>query len=215
MFENRGALGSISLNGMPSEERRLKDGDLLQVGEAIFHFLEGVDVFSNLYAELSRVAHRDFLTGAFNQGYFWYILQEWTNLSTRMKSPLSLVMIDVDDFKRINTDHGHNGGDFILKHVVKRISHRLRKGDIFCRSGGDELSIILPNTTKENALKVAEEIRQEIAREPFIYEGVQIPITLSVGVSEYQSGMTKEQFHGAADQMMYKVKKLGKNRVEG
>lgn len=213
VLENRGEPGSTLLNGYPNQIRRLKDGDLLQIGGTIFHFLEGVGVLSDIYAQLFRASRIDLLTDAYNAAHFDASLDDWMNLSKRHSQSLSLLMIDIDSFKKVNDTYLHLGGNAVLKQIAQRIFKRLRKGDIFCRYGGEELAIILPETPKESAVGYAEEIRQAIASEPFTYQHHSFHVTVSIGVAEYKEGMSKDDFVEAADERLYHAKHTGKNKV--
>ncbi len=214
LFENHGDPGSVLLNGLINEEHRLKDGDLLQIGNTIFHFLEGVGIQSDIYAQLLRLTRIDLQTGAYNKAHFETALEDWIMLSKRHTQSLSLIEIDIDHFKRVNDTYGHEAGDVVLKQLAERILKRVRKGDVFCRiGGGEEFALILPETPKENAVKFAEEIREEIANEPFVYDGLLLPVTISLGVGEYQEEMSTEEFKKNVDKLLYQAKQMGRNKV--
>lgn len=212
-FENRGQPGSVLLNGYINEERELKDGDLLQIGGTVFHFLEGIGIQSNIYAQMIHLTRVDLLTGAYNKAHFGVSLEDWINLSKRHTQSLALIVFDIDHFKKVNDTYGHLVGDAVLKQVAERVLHRVRKGDVFCRNGGEEFALILPETRKDSAVQFAEELRHEIAKEPFLCQDISLSVTISLGVAEYQKGMTKVDFEGAADRAMYAAKHTGRNRV--
>lgn len=216
IFENLGKKGSVFVNQFPSEEHRLTDGDLLRVGQTVFHFLEGIGILSDIYSQMSQATRIDLQTGAYNKAHFQVALEDWMTLTKRHRQTLSLLMIDIDHFKRVNDTYGHLAGDLVLKQLSDRILKRVRKGDVFCRvGGGEEFALILPETSKESAIKFAEELRQEIERAPFNYEQISLPVTVSIGVAEYVDGMTKDEFIQAADTLMYQAKNAGRNRVVG
>jgi diguanylate cyclase (GGDEF)-like protein len=123
----------------------------------------------------------------------------------RQHSPLSLLLIDIDDFKKINDTHGHIGGNDVLKNLAQIFQRAVRITDVLVRLGGDEFGVLLPGTDRSGAMHVAENIRSrvETAR-----------TTVSIGVAEYLRGSGAEVLQIQADQALYRAKELSKNRVE-
>ena len=162
-----------------------------------------------LSKKLEYMAYYDKLTNIFNRRKFRDILDEFVNFSKRYKSPLSLIFLDIDDFKKVNDTYGHEVGDFILKEVVNVAKKSLRKSDVFGRWGGEEFLILLPNTDVNGAKMVAEKIRKSI--EDYDFNGLKI--TISLGVTQLKIDDTIEKFVNRADMALYQAKKEGKNRV--
>ncbi len=212
-FENRGMTGAISLNGFPSEEQELKDGDFLKIGGTIFQFLGGAGVASKIYKALLLATRIDLLTGAYNHAHFASSLEDFVNIANRHGQPLSLIMFDIDHFKKINDTYGHYGGDAVLRYLSGLVNNRIRKGDIFCRTGGEEFGLLLPETPKENALQLAEKLRYDIAKVPVSYKGQEIIVTISVGVGQYIDNEHHLVFGERVDKLMYQSKHTGRNKV--
>jgi diguanylate cyclase (GGDEF)-like protein len=166
---------------------------------------------------LTTLAVRDGLTGLYNQSYIKARLQEEILRSERYKSALSLMMIDLDDFKPLNDRYGHVVGDRILRAFGELLQDVIRSSDIAGRYGGEEFLVILPQTSCLDAAAAAERIRKEIALFPFrISAGEEkaCRITISIGVyaSPFLSQKT-EEIIGLADAALYRAKKEGKNKV--
>jgi len=169
----------------------------------------------SLHAQLHEQAIHDALTGLFNRGYLNDTLERETHRSQRHQHPLSLLMIEVDSFKRFNDDFGHEAGDVTLQQVAELIRANTRADDIACRFGGDEFTLIMPETTLESAVQCAERLRESAAVLPLQYNGKPLGnLTLSVGVAVFpRHGETGALALRAADEAMYKAKQAGKNRV--
>lgn len=164
-----------------------------------------------------ELAARDPLTGLANRRALMEAMRHQVALAARRQTPLSLLMIDLDFFKQVNDRHGHMTGDAVLCAVAERIGQRLRAQDVFGRYGGEEFVILLPHTDAEGALRVAEDVRWHIERTPIVFDGAEIPITLSIGVHSripadgHDAG---EAMLAAADRALYAAKASGRNRGE-
>jgi diguanylate cyclase (GGDEF)-like protein len=167
-----------------------------------------------LFAEVRDHSVKDGLTGCFNRAHTLEILDSEIARSRRSNAPLSVVMFDVDHFKRINDRYGHTVGDAVIASVGQRIRHVLRRSDVRCRYGGDEFLVVLPETDEEGALRVGEWLRAEI--EQVVVQGGadEIVPTVSVGVATAQSGeMTGTALIDRADTALYQAKASGRNCV--
>jgi len=155
----------------------------------------------------------DYLTGLFSKRYFdSHLRYNITDAKVR-KQPLSLMMIDVDGFKLINDDFGHLRGDYVLKIVAENLRKSIRRIDICARYGGDEFSIILPDAPIEEAVTVAQRILKTM-NELVVYDDEKvIPISVSIGLSEWNEAMTQEELINSADRAMYTIKKSGKTKI--
>jgi diguanylate cyclase (GGDEF)-like protein/PAS domain S-box-containing protein len=160
------------------------------------------------YKELHYLTVTDPLTHIHNYRHFVNSLVYELKRIKRYQGELSMLMMDIDGFKSYNDHLGHVEGDELLKKFSLTVHLNLREIDIFCRYGGDEFVVILPGTGKEEAVLVAEKIRKAVENASF-----QRPVTLSIGVVEYQEKMTRHDLIFNADKALYKAKNLGKNRV--
>lgn len=175
-----------------------------------------VDVIKKIN-ELNLIAITDELTGTYNKRYIFEKLPVEIMLHRLECKPLSILMIDVDHFKRINDAHGHMAGDCILKAFGGVLKETLRKEkDWVSRFGGEEFLICLPDTNKDKALHIAERIRTKVENRNFAYCDTSIALTVSIGVSTLD-GETKdvEEFINYADRQLYGAKEKGRNCIEG
>lgn len=157
----------------------------------------------------------DQLTGLYNRRYMNSQLHQWMQRSLIGRSPLSLIAVDIDHFKRVNDTFGHQAGDEVLRQLADRLRVNVRPMDVVCRPGGEEFIIIQPETSGDRAAAAAERIRQAVAGEPFqLEDGRTISITLSAGVSVLDGpDDTPSDLFGRADRALYEAKEAGRNRV--
>ncbi|MCW8834964.1 MAG: diguanylate cyclase [Rhodospirillales bacterium] len=165
--------------------------------------------------KLERLASRDGLTGLHNRRMFHALLEAELARAARYKRPVALLMLDIDHFKRINDTYGHQAGDVALKEVGRRLLRLARTVDHVCRYGGEEISIILPETDANGAVNIAERMRSDMAAVPFdIGEGRSITLTVSIGIAIYPvDAAADDSLIAAADGMLYAAKAGGRNRV--
>ena len=161
--------------------------------------------------KLQSMAIRDGMTGLFNHSFMEQLIEDAINRSKRSATPLTLLMIDVDNFKQINDTHGHNAGDEVLVHLAKMLEGSKRSTDYLGRWGGDELILLLTDTHLQGAARVAEKLRTLVENQTFPYQS---HLTISLGASEYNSQDNLPRFIGRADAAMYRAKRTGRNRVE-
>jgi len=165
---------------------------------------------SQKYEDTLTKAHTDALTSLWNYGYFQYRLDEELVQAKIKNYPVSLLMIDIDDFKKFNDRRGHIQGDNALKMISTIIRENCRRIDIACRYGGEEFSVILPYTPKEEAHTLAERIRKSVKRNPILNE----TFTVSIGAASFpQDAPDKESFISKSDQALYLAKGQGKDKV--
>ncbi len=158
-------------------------------------------------------AMRDALTGTYNRGETLRRLEEETERTRRERKPLSLIMMDIDHFKKINDTHGHLVGDAVLKETVRRVQSVVRSYDVVGRFGGEEFLVILPNADGEIAVRVAERIRAAVASRPVIDGAVSVTVTLSAGVATAEAVQAVDALIQSADEALYQAKRTGRNRV--
>jgi diguanylate cyclase (GGDEF)-like protein len=169
-----------------------------------------------LHEELERLSVTDRLTELYNHGYFQQRLEEELGRAGRFNHTLSLIMIDIDDFKEFNDTYGHPRGDRVLHMVSETIKANLREMDVAARYGGEEFVVVLPETDAEGAAAVAERIRAGVESLSFATAEGAAPVhkTISVGVATYpQHATAQNRFVEAADKAMYAAKHAGKNKV--
>jgi diguanylate cyclase (GGDEF)-like protein len=167
-----------------------------------------------MLTRVETLANVDSLTGLFNRRRFETVIDKEFKRSMRYNVPLSCLMLDIDHFKKVNDTFGHTVGDGVLLETVKIIQNNIRDVDTVARWGGEEFIIMSPNTSKNNALIVADRIRKSMAGQSFPNVGNK-KITISIGIADIpdQAIITKEQLINAADQALYDAKKNGRNRV--
>lgn len=175
---------------------------------------ESEEYFKNLSNSQMELANTDPLTGISNRRFFFDIATKLIKISSRTKTSLSILMIDIDFFKTINDTYGHLVGDDVLKYLTRHIENSLRESDIFARFGGEEFVVLLPETDLEEGLIVAEKIRLLFSENIYIENKVSIPFTVSIGVSQYKNEPLLEKVIQRADEALYKAKNNGRNKVE-
>lgn len=163
---------------------------------------------------LELQAHTDVLTGLANRRHFFEVAEAELERSRRYETPLSLLMLDIDRFKEVNDAHGHRAGDRVLQQLARTCLEVLRSVDVVGRVGGEEFAILLPETSLEGAVEVAERLREavalaEVARE----EGVPLRITVSIGVAMLAGTVNLDTLLSQADAALYDAKRTGRNRV--
>jgi diguanylate cyclase (GGDEF)-like protein len=164
--------------------------------------------------ELSRLASTDDLTGALNRRKIMELAAGEYERFLRERRPLSVVMIDIDRFKKLNDTYGHEAGDLILTSFTAYVAKGLRHGDIWGRLGGDEFVLVLPDTPVEQAEAVAERLRLGLG-EPVVWQGQQLPFTISSGIAAArEKDRSIEPVIKRADKALYSAKRKGRNRTE-
>lgn len=159
---------------------------------------------------LEYLARHDALTGLFNRQYTQKLLEQEIERCERYDAALSVLVIDIDHFKRVNDDHGHACGDTILQNVARLIRERIRTNDVVGRWGGEEFLVLLPHTTIDGASEAAESLRAHVEQ----LEGDDSPaVTISVGAAEREAGENADGLFDAADMALYDAKEQGRNRV--
>lgn len=171
---------------------------------------------SEIHREVQEMATIDSLTGLFNKRYFIENLTKEFKSTIRYQTPVSLIMLDLDDFKPVNDRFGHQAGDLVLREITSLVARSLREIDVPARYGGDEIAIILPETVMEQAFFVAKRIKRLIEDHPIKFGENCIKVTASFGISSCPSSQIKtaEDMIMAADKALYEAKRDGRNRIE-
>jgi two-component system cell cycle response regulator len=196
--------------------QQIADSDQVRFGDAIYKFLSGSNIESAYHEAIHNMAIQDGMTGIHNKRFFLEFLEREIAVASRHGHPLTLVMFDVDHFKKVNDTHGHLAGDAVLKDLAGRIRPRIRREDLFARYGGEEFACVLPSTAIEGGIVFADHLRLIIAERPTLFDNLSISFTISLGVTTLQRGETNVDASGLikrADEKLYAAKHGGRNRV--
>lgn len=205
-------LGCISLN---SDQPNAFDAQDLQFLSVIGYQMAATLKHFQRFSSIKNIAIYDTLTGLYNRRYFEERLGVDAQKAFYGGSPLSLVMVDIDLFKKVNDTLGHTEGDQVLCQISSLLKSTVRKKDTVARYGGEEFILILPETGLEGAFVIAERIRRLVESTPMEVGGAQVSLTLSMGISNFPShrAKSKEELVKMADQALYDAKRGGRNKV--
>jgi len=202
------------VNDQSVREHLLRDGDQIRIGRAMLKFLTSGNVEAQYHEEIYRLMTLDALTQVHNKRYFLEAIEREFARSKRYGNKLTLVVFDIDHFKQVNDTHGHLAGDEVLRRVGPLIKNKVRTNDTVARIGGEEFAVILPEADKQGAVILAEKLRRLVEAERIEHDGTVIPVTISLGVAEFQADMeNNEQLVKDADDKLYEAKRSGRNRV--
>ena len=216
MLRDLGSTNGTYVNDELVDEYVLRDGDLIKIGRCIFKFLSGNNIENAYHEEIYRLTTVDGLTQVYNKRYFIETLEREIGRAHRYRRELSLIMFDIDHFKKINDTYGHLAGDHVLKQLASVIKARIRREDIMSRYGGEEFAIILPEIDNYNAVQFAEKIRGIVEKAAFRFEDTDIPVTISIGCASMTTELQEpHEFVRVADGHLYTAKSQGRNRVCG
>jgi two-component system cell cycle response regulator len=191
----------------------LTGGDQLRVGDTVFKYLSGSDIEAQYHAVIGHMAVTDGLTNLPNRKHLDSVLAEEVQRAQRHGRDLALLMLDIDHFKLINDVHGHLAGDRVIAGMSLLLRQRLRSDDKLGRFGGEEFCAVLPETTLASAAAIAETLRTLVATHPFPIEAQRLTVTVSIGAAALQPNMQFADLYQAADEMLYRAKEQGRNRV--
>lgn len=199
----------------PMTPLRMKNNDQIKTGNVIFKFLEKGNIEAVANQELNEKAQKDALTGAYSKGALIEKGPEAVKRSEVLSEELSVLVFDIDFFKKINDNYGHAAGDYVLKELSSVVGTKMvRANDFFARYGGEEFVIIISGSPLKTAMEVAERIRTTIETHAFEFQGTKIPVTISIGVaSRLVSETNWDVLFKRADAALYKSKQSGRNKV--
>ncbi len=208
-----GSTNGTYVNDEIVTDRVLRDGDQIKVGRTILKFLEGGSVETSYHEEIYRLMTFDGLTGAHNKRFFHEALEREVSRCKRYARELSLILFDIDHFKKVNDTYGHIAGDAVLRQLAALVRANIRREDIFSRVGGEEFAIIVPETVATDASAVADKIRSLVEATEMTFDAISIPVTVSLGVAGMDANETSESLYAKADALLYRAKQSGRNRV--
>ncbi len=196
-----------------------RDTPFTQEETELFHIfvLQGEAALKNLvlFEEVKALAIRDGLTGLYNYRHFWELLSHEVELARRYGKPLSMLFLDLDNFKVINDTLGHPQGDAVLKTLAAYLQGAVRHADVVCRYGGEEFVLLMPHTPPPQAMVMAERLRQRISELTIPLPERDLQFTVSIGVAGLKEGMSGADLLDEADAALYRAKQAGKNKVCG
>lgn len=164
--------------------------------------------------EANQTMRRDHLTGAHNRRSYDEQVRRYLQLHEIDGDPMSLIILDIDFFKKINDNYGHDVGDFILKECVRLLEEAFsREEDFIARLGGEEFAVILPGCNEQAAINMAEEAMNRIRKEVFVHENAEIRFTVSMGIAEITKNETADNWYKRADEALYESKQTGRNKL--
>jgi two-component system, cell cycle response regulator len=197
-----------------SREQLLVNGDRIKVGPSILKFLSGADAEAKYHEEIYRMTIVDGLTQIHNKRALFEALEKELMRARRYERDLSLLMFDIDFFKRINDQYGHLAGDHVLRELARIVQERIRREEVFARYGGEEFVILLPETPLPGAAALAESLRARVANHAFVFQGERIPVTVSIGTALLgENDKVASDLIQRADEKLYEAKRGGRNRV--
>ncbi len=192
----------------------LTNGDVIHAGDASFKFLAHGDTEAAYHEAVYKMLTEDALTQVKNRRFLMDVLEREVARERRGSAGLALLLVDVDEFKRINDDAGHVHGDFVLREVAALLARSVRRADCIARYGGDEFAVVLTDSDRHGAEIFAERLRGQVEHERFELDGKTVPVTLSIGVAIWSPEIgSPAMFVNAADVALYAAKAAGRNRV--
>ncbi len=215
-LEDLGSSNGTYLNGARVTRQKLNDGDKIQIGETtILKFTYNDSLEETFQKQMYDSALRDGLTKIFNKKYFEDRLRTEFAFSARHRMALSLILFDIDHFKKVNDTRGHLAGDKVLAQLAEQVAKMVRTEDVFARVGGEEFAVLCRHTDASNAEILAERIRAAVEQLSIMFNNERIAITISIGVAMIPDArvLDAEGFISMTDEALYEAKRTGRNRV--
>lgn len=216
LLVDMGSTNGTYVNDERVEKHWLSGGDFIRIGSNIIKFLSSDHVEAQYHETIYSMMITDGLTAVHNRRYFVTTLERELARSFRHHRPLSLVMFDIDHFKKVNDTHGHLAGDAVLREVAARVQSTVRKDEVFARYGGEEFAVILPECSRDKATSFANRLRTLVYDEPVVLNDITVRVSISLGVSQTagEREMTAAELIEEADKMLLGAKQAGRNRVQ-
>lgn len=212
MVADMGSTNGTFLNDDEVEDAELEDGDHIQFGDAIFKFVtgDGVDYHDKVYS----VTVLDGLTSIYNQRYFFGHLEKQMAKGQQVKSDMALIILDLDWFSELNEERGELCGDAVLRTLARRIGLQIQPYHTCARIGGEEFAVLLPGAELDDAIELAETLRDVVACEAFAFEGSDFEVSISAGVAASAEGeLNAKQIVEEARKQLTSAKENGRNCV--
>jgi len=216
VLEDLGSTNGTYCNGQRVERHPLSEGDKILIGSTTILKFSYQDRLDEMFQrQMSESALRDGLTRAFNKRYFNDRIDSEFQYAVRHSAPLSLIFLDIDHFKKINDQHGHQAGDHVLAQLSTLVMSMLGEEETFARYGGEEFAIVARGVELGAAAALSERLRAAVEAHPFTFETTTLAVTISVGVARAPgAGLTSSgDLVARADEAMYAAKRGGRNRV--
>ena len=216
VLEDMGSTNGTYCNGARVTRQALSEGDKILLGSTtILKFTYQDQLDEAFQRQMSESALRDGLTRAYNKRYFSERIESELQYSLRHDTPVSLIFLDIDHFKRINDVHGHQAGDQVLVQLATLAMSMLGEDEVFARYGGEEFAVVTRGMEIAAAQALSERIRASVEEHPFVFGDTTIPVTISVGVSRAPGPgiATSVDLVARADEALYAAKRAGRNRV--
>lgn len=221
-----GSTNGTFVNDQRIATMELSVGDRVRFGNQLFKYIGAGGIEKSFHEIIFKIMTMDGLTETHNKAFLLESLERELQLTSRTDLPFSLMLMDIDFFKKINDSHGHLAGDEVLRQFAVRVKQVMRRGDLVARYGGEEFAVLCPQTELADALRLAERICVNVRAEEVRFEAVTIPMTVSIGVVQC-GGPFIEMLHTAtcdcamvatkllaqADHYLYQAKHTGRNRV--
>lgn len=215
-LEDLSSTNGTFVNDEAISKKLLRAGDRIRVGDTTFKLHGSGDIEAAMLDKMLRDVVRDPLTQAFTRGYFNEHLESLLNEGRSSHGRSTLLLIDLDHFKRVNDNWGHVCGDAVLRETAARIASELPDDAVFGRLGGEEFGALLPSMGVASARMVGERLRRSVSATTIRCGDASIPVTISVGLAECARSMHDvETWLRSADDMLYEAKRTGRNRVVG
>jgi diguanylate cyclase (GGDEF)-like protein len=208
-----GSTNGTYVNGVRVKEQILKDGDRIGIGKALLKYIAGGNIEGAYHEEVQRLMRFDPLTNIFNKRHFDESLRLAVFTATGASKALSLIVFDLDHFKKVNDTYGHMAGDAVLCGATAAVQTILSPSEVFGRVGGEEFALLCADTELGGALERAEAVRRAVMREPYTFEDKRLPVTVSAGVAQLADEEEAEGLFDRADAQLYAAKGAGRNCV--
>ncbi|MCB1044998.1 MAG: GGDEF domain-containing protein [Acidobacteria bacterium] len=217
ILEDLDSTNGTLVNGKKIDSVKLCDGDRICLGNVILRYSLKDDLEFVFQQELFEKATKDPLTGAHNKAFFLDAFQKEFNYHSRYEKPLSVLIFDLDNFKKINDVYGHVNGDIVLKTFAEQIISCLRKEDLFARFGGEEFMALFRNTTKETALRIGGKLLELVRAMKFSTPSAEFQTSVTIGVATLENDNfdSPQSMIVCADSRLYQGKQNGKDQVVG